>query len=244
MTDPTADPVRICLFAKPPLPGDVKTRLAPFIGAEGAARLAEAFLLDTCDTLSAIADAELILATTAPFPDTFPLPPGMPQWLQGQGDLGARQESILARGLRDRHRVIAIGADLPGLPRGYVEEAARLLHTHDAVLGPTRDGGYYLLGLTRHVPGLLDGLPWSVASTFAATRSRLESLGYDVAFLPEWWDVDDGEDLVVLEQWLAGHPTRAPHTAEALAQWGTRAREQSLPRTEPHNNPRADGGKP
>lgn len=220
----TVGRVEVCVFAKPPRAGEAKTRLIPALGAEKAAAAAAAFLADTWEAVSGLPWARPVLATTrVPGAEDAPaLGPaaaafaGADVWLQGEGDLGARMERILARALERSACALALGADSPGLPVERLEEARAALATHDAVLGPAEDGGYYLLGLRRCPPGLLAGLPWSASNTREATHERLVQWGFSVALLPPWFDVDLPEDLERLARLLARGEVHAPHTARAL----------------------------
>lgn len=182
----------VCVFAKPPVAGAVKTRLARTEGERRAADLARAFLVDTLTGLRAVPWARPILATTGPL---GALAGPTPEWPQGDGDLGDRLERVLARALTEADQSFAIGADSPGLPRAHLERARELLVDADAVLGPADDGGFYLLGLRRCPPGLLHGLPWSTASTAFAVAARLRDAGLRVAHAPPWFDVDDAAAL-------------------------------------------------
>lgn len=208
--------VPVCVFAKPPVVGAAKTRLAPEIGADGAARLARAFFEDTWATVRALAWARPILATTTRDATAFGLSPDVELWEQGPGDLGARMERILARAVAEAGRAIVVGADLPGLPARHLELAHAALATHDAVLGPVDDGGFYLIGLARVPVGLLADLPWSTAETLRRTEQRLRTAGLTLARAPFWFDVDEPHDLVRLRSLLARHPARAPRTRAAL----------------------------
>jgi uncharacterized protein len=206
---------RICVFAKPPRPGHAKTRLIPRVGEEGAAALALAFLFDTCAGVRQLDWTQPVIAASEPFPPAS-IPDGFEQWLQGEGDLGARIECILAQALRDAPFAIALGADSPGLPTTHLEQARAYLADADAVIGPTDDGGFYLLGLKRFSPRLLAGIEWSKASTCAQTVARLEEAGLRVARLDPWFDVDRPEDLERLRAMAAAGALRAPATQEAL----------------------------
>lgn len=206
----------LCVFAKPPVPGKVKTRLAAELGDIRAADLARAFLTDTWELASSATWARSILATTEGSASEFGLP-GLPEiWLQGEGDLGAKLESIVRRGLAESSVVIAIGADSPGLPTRRLVEARDALATFDAVLGPSEDGGFYLVGLKHCPPGLFADLRWSEPTTFAATRKRLEQRGMRVRILPPWFDVDHPADLDRLRLALERGTVHASATAKAL----------------------------
>ncbi|MFN0246664.1 MAG: TIGR04283 family arsenosugar biosynthesis glycosyltransferase [Kofleriaceae bacterium] len=204
----------ICVFAKPPVPGQAKTRLIPALGSGGAAELARAFLLDTCAPLRCRSDANAVLASTGPLDDTLLSQLAMPCWPQGDGDLGARIERVLQRALIDAPWAIAIGGDSPGRPTTLTDDAIAALHEGvDAVLGPSDDGGFYLLGLRRCPPGLLAGLPWSTPQTAAATLARLESAGLRTRVLAPWFDVDEPTDLERLDRLIANGEIVAPATA-------------------------------
>lgn len=203
---------RVCVFAKPPVAGAVKTRLAPRLGADGAARLAAAMFADTWAVVGARPDVERVLATTGPGLSVG----DAPMWLQGDGDLGARLERVLRRALADAPFAIALGADSPGLPPTAIDAAIAALATHDAVLGPTDDGGYYLIGLRACPDGLFAGLPWSSPDTRRATLARLAERGLTTAVIGGYFDVDGPDDLDRLTALLTGDPSRAPRTAAAL----------------------------
>lgn len=206
----------LTLFAKPPRPGQAKTRLAPAVGPEGAATLARAFLGDVWANVARLPWARPVLASAGPWPEGL-LPEPLEVWPQGEGDLGARMERVLRRGLREAPYALALGGDSPGLPLAYLEAARAALAEADAVFGPSEDGGFYLLALRRLPEGALAGLPWSQADTLEATEARLASLGLRVARVASFFDVDVPEDLARLEAELASGRLQAPATARALA---------------------------
>jgi rSAM/selenodomain-associated transferase 1 len=206
----------VAVFAKPPRPGEVKTRLGAVLGHDAAARLAQAFFEDTWRDLQGVAEVRRVIASTTDEPEAFGVT-SVELWLQGEGDLGARIERIAARALEQAPWFIALGADSPGLPHARLEAARAALVRHDAVLGPAQDGGYYLLGLKKIVPGLFTNLPWSTPTTLEATRARLLERGFSVAKIGQWFDVDEASDLERLRSELANGTLHAPRTAEALA---------------------------
>lgn len=206
----------VCIFAKPPEPGRVKTRLAPTLGTRGAAELARAFLIDTCATARALPWATPILATTAPLDGVLAAEIRLPTWPQGDGDLGARIERVLRHALTRAPFAIAIGADSPGLPSRLIEEARDALAVVDAAIGPTLDGGFYVLALRRCPEGLLSQLPWSQPGTFAKTLERLRAQGLTVRILAPWFDVDRPADLVRLRELLEDPEIVAPATRRCL----------------------------
>lgn len=206
----------LCVFYKRPRAGEVKTRLIPEVGARGAARLAEAFFRDTWNCVATMHWATPVIATTEPLISEDLPRPETSVWLQGDGDLGARIERILQRGLAGTRFAMAIGADSPGIPAEFYERAHEAMKTADAVLGPSDDGGFYLLGLRRCPAGLLSGIPWSQSITFAATLKRLAETGMKVAVIDSWFDIDVPEDLHRLERQLAAQSMVAPETQKAL----------------------------
>lgn len=211
-------PFYVCVFAKPPRPGTVKTRLG--LGAEHTASLARAFFQDIWAEVQSLRWARPVLATTGGTAADFGLAPDAAVWQQGDGDLGQRLERVLTRALRERGSAIAIGADSPGLPRRLLEHARGALASGEAVLGPCDDGGFYLLGLTRCPRGLLQDLPWSEPDTFVRTLERLHERDITTRVLEPWFDVDRTPDLERLHGLIEAGVIVAPHTARALAGLG------------------------
>lgn len=229
-----ADPVAhapqdaLVIFARYPTPGQVKTRLGRVIGDEAAAALYRAFLADLAERF-----------TTAARHDSYDL-----WWASapGHGSLaevvGARARVVGQRGnsLADRlfhvcedicaqgyQRVVIVGSDAPHLPAARVRESFAQLTTHEVVLGPADDGGYYLIGL--HVqpepPDLFRGIAMSTATVLAETLERAHARELAVAQLAPLFDVDDAEDLTRLATALTtGGPYQAPHTLRMLRQLG------------------------
>lgn len=205
----------ICVFAKPPVPGQVKTRLIPLLGSTGAAELAAAFLQDTWASLNALRNAKIVLASTCDGQMAC-LPNSVEVWPQGEGDLGARIENTLRRALRDSPQGIAIGADSPGLPTKFLEQAQEALNQADAVIGPSYDGGFYLLGLRTCPEGLLSGIRWSSATTCEETTTKLRAAGLTLEVLDPWFDVDTVQDLEKLNSMISTSEIQAPNTKRFL----------------------------
>jgi len=207
--------VRILIFAKAPVPGLVKTRLIPALGAEGAARLAGRLL---CHALAQALEANLgpveVCASPAPeHPDWQPWLPilrplGFPgsrlAWSdQGEGDLGARMARP-ARGYLDAgERVLLMGTDCPALTPHRLQEAARALREHDAAMIPARDGGYVLLGLRAFHPALFTAIPWGSSTVADLTLARLRDLSWRVWVGEALADIDVPADLAVLPDEMA-----------------------------------------
>lgn len=216
-----ASEIPVCIFAKPPVPAEVKTRLIPALGARIAADLAGAMLLDAWRTAESCPGVRPVLATTRAGEFPMQVPPEN-IWLQGEGDLGERIERILIQGLLQAPAIVAIGADSPALTRAHLEAALQAMRTNDAVVGPSTDGGFYLLGLRRCPAGLFASLPWSAAGTRTALRKRLEAHAFTIAELEPLFDIDRPADLRVLEDYLARHPSAGPAIRAWYKTHGTR----------------------
>jgi rSAM/selenodomain-associated transferase 1 len=211
----------ICIFAKAPRPGRVKTRLAAAIGARAAAVLARAFLEDTCALAASQADAEPIVALDGDLDAELRASLGpVAVWSQGEGDLGDRLERVLSRALVDHAWAVALGADSPGLPSALLTGAVRGLGSADAVLVPADDGGFCALALRRAWPEALRDVRWSSEHAMADVRARLESAGARVALTEPWFDVDGETDLLRLRGLLGRGALTAPATARALESLG------------------------
>jgi rSAM/selenodomain-associated transferase 1 len=206
----------ICVFAKDPIAGQVKTRLAAALGDEPAACLARAFLEDALALASATA-RRVVVAWSG---ELARAPRGIDAWPQGEGDLGVRLERIFQRALEVSPWTIALGADSPGLPLAYLERAIGALEGEDvdAVIGPADDGGYYLLGLRVCPRGALREIAWSTLRTRADTRASLDRHGLRVQEIDAFFDVDEIADLERLRAMLDRGEARAPKTARALAE--------------------------
>jgi rSAM/selenodomain-associated transferase 1 len=126
-------------------------------------------------------------------------------------DLGARMRHAMneffARGTES---VVLIGSDLPSLPAAYILDAFAMLDSADVVLGPTDDGGFYLIGARREMPDILQGVDWSGANVCAAVVAAAHAQDLTIGFAREWWDTDRPEDL---ERLLTRSGASAPDVA-------------------------------
>jgi glycosyltransferase A (GT-A) superfamily protein (DUF2064 family) len=124
-------------------------------------------------------------------------------------------EDVLGLGLQ---ATLVIGTDSPTLPRECLDEAVSLVMARevDVVLGPTEDGGYYLIGLRTPAPALFEGIPWSTPAVLSRILERAQRLGLRVACLPTWFDVDTGSDLERLRAALEAVPTVWPRYTRAF----------------------------
>jgi uncharacterized protein len=200
MASATPEPVALAILAKAPVPGSVKTRLIPALGAEGAAALHARLIERTVETACAAAIGPVTLWVTpaAPHACFTDLASRYPIALaaQPEGDLGAR---MLAACRASDGPAIVIGTDCPALTPSHPRDAAGVLRNGtDVVVVPAEDGGYVLIGSRRPQPCLFDEVTWSTDQVMAQTRQRLTRAGLPWRELPPLWDVDRPEDLARL----------------------------------------------
>jgi rSAM/selenodomain-associated transferase 1 len=216
MVDPA-----IVIMAKQPAVGRTKTRLCPPLTSTDAAALYEAMLRDTISLVARLDGVRLAIAVTpseatgafrriSP-PDTLLLPIAC-------DDIGDGLNQALERVLAAGHSpAMAFHSDGPTVPAAYLEQAIARLQEADVVLGPSEDGGYYLIGLKQARPELFRDIEWSTERVTAQTLARIHTLGLNGALLPSWYDVDRPADLDRLRVELATLPAEvAPHTRRFL----------------------------
>ncbi|WP_141575303.1 TIGR04282 family arsenosugar biosynthesis glycosyltransferase [Actinomadura sp. WMMA1423] len=192
---PDSGAADVVVIAKEPVPGRVKTRLTPAYTPAEAAALAEASLRDTLAAVAAVPAARRILALAG---DPGPwLPDGFTVLTQRGGGLDER----LAHAFDDAYAgrpLVLIGMDTPQVTPALLDRARRGLGRGDAVFGPARDGGFWLLGLRRPRAALLRGVPMSRPDTGAVQLARLRAAGLRTAALPELTDVDTPADAAAV----------------------------------------------
>ncbi len=201
----------VIVMAKRPVAGSTKTRLIPALSPEAAAELYENLLADTFDMLTVRDDCETIVAVDEPSSvDYFnTTTPDLRQLLQGPGTLGQRLDSVLGQALDLGYRsVFAINSDGPDLPASHLDAAFAKLEEPDvdAVLGPTDDGGYYLIGWKRRWSPMVTEVVMSTPDVLADTLAVAERLNIRTALAPRWFDVDVPDDLARLRASLADRP--------------------------------------
>lgn len=206
----------LAVYARPPRPGEAKTRLAPVLGADGAAELYRCFVSDTLAHARSAAQPVSIWSSRPDDGALAALAGDLPIHEQVGADLGARMAGTLARLTGEAGAAILIGTDAPTLPASYLGRAAAVLAQADLVLGPAADGGYYLVGVRGSVPAVFQGIPWSTRAVLATTLSACRAAGTRVVMLPPWYDVDTPEDLSVLRAHLRVDPRAAPATSRSL----------------------------
>lgn len=198
----------LVIFAKAPIPGQVKTRLCPPLTPDEAATLHGSFVLDTLERTKLVVtkfklpvDRYLACAPSAShvFFKIMEERQGVKVIDQVGEDLGMRMnhafEALFTRGYR---HVLIVGTDVPTLPLDYFKQALAQLEQHDLVLGPALDGGYYLIGLTRPIQELFRDIPWSTDQVLTLTQAKANSLGLKTSLIHPWGDVDTLSDLQAL----------------------------------------------
>jgi len=218
---PGEKPQHLVLLAKYWQPGQVKTRLAKAIGDRSAAALHRAFLQTLLTRLELVADRRTVAFTPAEFKTEF-AEVAAPSWQlmpQVEGHLGERLaacfDASFAAGAR---RVVAIGSDSPSLPRTLVEEAFRRLQDQPVVLGPSSDGGYYLVGACDATPPIFGQLAWGTARVWNQTVERLQAAEIPFAALSRWYDVDEQADLCRLRDELNDDAANQDRSLSCLRQ--------------------------
>lgn len=190
----------ILLFVKSPVPGHVKTRLAAEIGEEAATGLYKCFVEDLISTVEQSGVAFRLCFYPSEVKSHFQ------KWLgdqysylpQSGNGLGERLKNAFAEAFEQGFsKVIAIGSDSPDLPENFLRQAFEGLDCHDVVIGPSSDGGYYLIGFSEStfVGEAFDNIAWSTSAVCDQTRMKLRMCELDVHLLPGWYDVDTLADL-------------------------------------------------
>lgn len=211
----------LIVVAKRPASGQTKTRLSPPLSPDQAAALYECFLRDTLDLVQRVPNVRPAIAYLPQEAEAYfaRIAPEFDRVLQTGGDLGARLDHALTHYLTQGYeRVVIMNSDGPTLPIEYLASAFEALSDHvDVALGPSDDGGYYLIGLKRPAPRLLREVQMSTSHVTADTLALAEAEDLRVKLLPMWYDVDDVASLRRLNAELATAPSHiAPHTRSFL----------------------------
>ena len=212
----------LVIMAKAPRPGAVKTRLAPSLSPAAVINFYCCLLDDTLSLARSLSDVEV--AIMCPQSDANELA----QLAGDKARVVAQKGEGLAAGLTSvfallteghQRRVIAFNSDSPHLPRSVLENAFESLAKHDVVVGPTHDGGYYLVGAKNSYPALFahDGMGTSCALERLLSHAR--TLELSVALVAPFYDIDVADDLTRLAEELRLTPARAPRTARWLKEW-------------------------
>jgi rSAM/selenodomain-associated transferase 1 len=219
----------LVIMAKAPRPGAVKTRLTPSLSFEAVTDFYRCLLDDTLALVRSLEKVEI--AIMCPDSDVSELE----QWAgrelkvvaqKGEG-LAAGLTSVFAHFANDHQRpIIAFNSDSPHLPRSVLEDAFERLVAHDMVVGPTHDGGYYLVGAKASYRSMFEGDGMGTSSALQKLLCRAQTLQLSLEFTTPFYDIDVADDLTRLAAELCLAPEKAPRTAAWLKQW-SRSIEQS-----------------
>lgn len=192
-------------MAKAPREGEVKTRLVPPLSAAAAASLASCFVRDTVVNAQRVVTD--LLVAYSPYDGRQTLESILPErllWLEQQGEgLGTRLAATIAYGEESGYDpLIVIGADSPTTPTSFIKTAIDSLAAgeSDLVLGPTDDGGYYLIGLRKPHGDLFQNVQWSTPLAYQNTVCNATRLKLRTLELPRWYDVDTFDDLLRMRE--------------------------------------------
>jgi uncharacterized protein len=223
----------LVIMAKAPRPGAVKTRLAPSLSPEAVTAF-YCCLLDDTLALARSLEAGVEIAIMCPDSDVDELARLAGRQAAGKAARVVAQKGVgLAAGLTSvfahfaeghrtnalQRRIIAFNSDSPHLPRSVLEDAFETLAAHDVVVGPTHDGGYYLVGAKASHPTLFAGDGMGTSSALESLLARARALELSVGFAAPFYDIDVAEDLSRLAEELRFAPARAPRTAAWLKEW-------------------------
>ena len=210
----------LIVFAREPKAGKVKTRLQKYLSKDMCVQLYKAFLNDTLELARAIKCFDKVLAY-----DSFTLEPAYLKTIardfifykQNGRNLGEKMYNAFKFAMRmNCDRTVIIGSDSPNLPVKYVKEAYRRLDRSDIVLGPSYDGGYYLIGVKKPCAGIFRGVKWGSRTVLENTVKNAGNIGKIVSILEKWYDIDDFAALTLLRKDLKKDKKAAPWTRKLL----------------------------
>jgi rSAM/selenodomain-associated transferase 1 len=217
----------LVIMAKAPRTGEVKTRLTPSLSPTDVTTFYCCLLDDTLALARSLSDVEV--AIMCPDSDVNELTRlAGAQLAKKEASVVAQKGEGLAAGLKSvfahfaegrQRRVIAFNSDSPHLPRSVLEDAFETLAAHDVVVGPTHDGGYYLVGAKASHPTLFAHDGMGTSSALERLLSRARALELSVSFAAPFYDIDVADDLTRLAEELRLAPARAPRTAAWLKEW-------------------------
>ena len=203
-------PNALAVMLKAPVAGQVKTRLTPPLTQEDAAELYKCFIQDIFSRVSTLNGIDIIAAYT---PENTAehikrIVPANTMLIPQRGnDLGERLSNLFSGLFSAGYKKIAvIGTDSPDLPVEYIKKSFSSLNKNTSiVIGPSRDGGYYLIAMSRYSEEVFKDIPWSTNTVFKKTLEKAKKTGLLPALLPEWYDVDETGDLKTLRENMRLH---------------------------------------
>lgn len=212
----------LVIMAKAPKPGTVKTRLAQCLPPPAVTALYRCLLDDTMTLAQSVGNVEVaIMCPASDVDDLARLAGDSVRVVAQTGEgLAAGLTSVFAHfAATAQRRIIAFNSDSPHLPASVLQRAFEALATSDVVIGPTHDGGYYLVGAKATHPGLFNGDRMGTSSALETLLERVRAQGLSVRLADPFYDIDVASDLIRLDEELRLSPPRAPRTAAWLAQW-------------------------
>ena len=212
----------LVIMAKAPRPGRVKTRLGPSLSPAAVTAFYCCLLDDTLALARSLDDVEVaIMCPSSDVNELAQLAGGQASVVPQKGEgLAAGLASVFAHFTQARpRRTIAFNSDSPHLPRSVLEDAFETLAAHDVVVGPTHDGGYYLVGAKTSHPSLFAHDGMGTSSALERLISQARALELSVGFADAFYDIDVADDLARLAAELRLEPHRAPRTAGWLKEW-------------------------
>jgi uncharacterized protein len=222
----------LVIMAKAPRLGYVKTRLADSLSMEAVTELYECLLDDTIALAQTLNNVEITILCPAPDVQELSRSAGKAMRVvaqKGEG-LAAGLDSVFSQFATHGQRVIAFNSDSPHLPATVLETAFDALETCDLVVGPTHDGGYYLVGARRAHPDLFINDGMGTTNALQALLRRAKVLGLSISLTDRFYDIDELTDLRQIAEELRKDPERAPRTAKWVSAWArARARNQGAP---------------
>ncbi len=198
----------LMVVARQPVPGQTKTRLSPPLSSKQAADLYTCFLSDTLETIRRVPNVRLIIGFSPQDAQGYfrELAPDIELLPQHGTSLGERLDNLLTEVLLNGvEKAVVLDSDSPSLPDVYLSMAFEHLDSTDVVLGPTQDGGYYLIGMKKPHPQLLRQVPMSTPHVLQDTLSLAAQSGLSASLLPTWYDIDTVDDLHQLQADLNAH---------------------------------------
>lgn len=211
----------IIIFAKAPVPGTVKTRMCPPLIPDEAASLHGSLVMDAVERTRSLRGFDVFLACSPgmdhPFFQTLAARYRIHLCDQVGADLGQRMDHALTAAFTCGYaHALLVGTDIPNLAAQHYERAKALLQTTDVVLGPTEDGGYYLVGAKRPVSALFVDVSWSTGSVLTQSLARAERVGLVVGLLDSERDLDTFDDVQAFLREETGKKTLSTRTANVL----------------------------
>lgn len=212
----------LVIMAKAPRPGRVKTRLNPSLPQPAVIAFYRCLLDDTLELARSLGDVEI--AIMCPGSDAAEMASlvgdGVRVVAQTGEGLAAALTSVFREFTAAGRRVVAFNSDSPHLPTSVLQSAFETLIASDVVVGPTHDGGYYLVGAKVTYPALFEGDGMGTGKALDILLQRAGTMQLSVGFTEPFYDIDVVDDLVRLAAELKLAPARAPRTAAWMKQWG------------------------